>query len=221
MDNDAARSSGSRDREPAQSRRTSSAKRARPETIFIYVLLLKGKRVYTGKTGDPPTRFTGHASRSSQCRLVRDAFKEHGRDKFTLKVLMSCSAADADTNESLWIIKNKTMYPDGYNLRHGASAGEGLSDNHIGPVLSGVVPFEREADEIDTEVKCWSALAEVLREGDVVEEREDARDEATKRAVDKTLKAVLLKTHPDRVGDRSFTATEVTALVNSVRRETL
>ena len=74
------------------------AKRARPETMVIYALLLEGNFVYTGKTANPDARLGSHASRSSQCRLVRNAFKKHGRAKFTLKVLMRCSADPPDTS---------------------------------------------------------------------------------------------------------------------------
>jgi len=197
------------------------AKRARPETMVIYALLLEGNFVYTGKTANPDARLASHASRSSQCRLVRNAFKKHGRAKFTLKVLMRCSAADADANESSWIVKNNTLHPNGFNLRHGAAAGEDLSDKQIVPAFSGVVPFEGEADEAEAEGESWSDLADVLREGDAVDEKEAAQEEATKRAVDAALKAVLRETHPDRAGDRTFTATEVAALVNSVREEAL
>jgi hypothetical protein len=41
---------------------------------------------------------------------------------------MVCSLEDAKKNESLWILKNKTMYPGGYNLVHGSTAGNVESD---------------------------------------------------------------------------------------------
>jgi len=63
----------------------------------------------------------------------------------------------------------------------------------------------------------WTRLARTPCEGDAVDEKEAAQEEATKRAVDAALKAVLRETHPDRAGDRTFTATEVAALVNAVR----
>ena len=158
------------------------AKRARPETVVIYALLLEGNFVYTGKTANPDARLASHASRSSRCRLVRNAFKKHGRSKFTLKVLMRCNAADADANESSWIVKNNTMHPNGFNLRHGAAAGEDLSDKQIVPAFSGVVPFEGEADEMEAEGECWSDLAEVFREGETVDEKEAKEREEEQQA---------------------------------------
>ena len=101
-------------------------------------------------------------------------------------------------------------------MRHCASAGEEYSDSEIVPSFSGVVPFEGDADEVDAEVKSWSNVAEVLEEGEMTED--PAPEETTKRAVDNALKAVLRETHPDRAGERSFTSTEVAAIVNGLRR---
>jgi hypothetical protein len=195
-------------------------------TIYGLVLVPEGRVVYTGRTNDPDRRLAQHARRSSQCRLVRNAFKKHGRKSFRLDVLMRCRAADAKANEAAWILKNGTLYPCGYNLTHGATAGEELDlAKQLVPAFAGVVPFEGEEEAVEAISESWVDLAQVLAEGKVAEEqreeaeqREAEKREAAKRAVDGAFRSVLRETHPDRAGaERSFTANEVAALLNAAR----
>ena len=123
---------------------------------------------------------------------------------------MRCHDTDADTNESHWIIQNKTLYPDGYNLRHGSTAGEeqdGL-DAAIVPVCTGIVPFKDMADEAQACAEGWEDVAEMI--GDLDEPSNEA---------DAMCKDFLRQVHPDaQVGQsRSYSANEVAAMLNAVR----
>lgn len=93
--------------------------------VFIYGLFsnVHNRIMYTGRTLSPEERMKQHGYKSSKCRLVRQAFHEHGSATFSMRILMLCSLDDAKRNESMWIIKNKTMFPGGYNLAHGSTAG--------------------------------------------------------------------------------------------------
>lgn len=92
---------------------------------FIYGLFseVHNRIMYTGRTLSPEERMKQHGFASSKCRLVRQAFQEHGSANFSMRIIISCSLDDAKRNESMWIIKNNTMYPGGYNLVHGSNAG--------------------------------------------------------------------------------------------------
>lgn len=92
-------------------------------TIYSLIDTLTYTPVYTGKTVDTDRRLKQHASDSSSCRLVRQFVRKHGRSRIAIRPLVRCSAADADTNESFYIVKNNTLYPNGLNLRHGSMAG--------------------------------------------------------------------------------------------------
>lgn len=102
---------------------------------FIYGLFseVHNRIMYTGRTLSPEERMKQHGYKSNKCRLVRQAFQEHGSANFSMRILMLCSLEDAKKNESLWIVKNKTMYPEGYNLVHGSTAGHIESDCEIMP----------------------------------------------------------------------------------------
>jgi len=95
--------------------------------ITIYKLIYKpeNRAVYTGRTKNLlEDRFKQHASRTSGCRLVRNAIRRYGMSKFAIEPIVRCHPDDADTNESYYIMANKTLHPDGYNLRHGSKAGD-------------------------------------------------------------------------------------------------
>ena len=59
-------------------------------TIYALVYIPTGKRVYTGRTKDPDRRLGQHASKGSKCRLVKNAFRKHGRKSFALEPIMRC-----------------------------------------------------------------------------------------------------------------------------------
>jgi len=114
---------------------------------------------------------------------------------------------DADTNESYYIIAENTMHPNGYNLRHGAAAGvEKDSDQQIALTTTGIVPFNGAASELNAQAEAVQDVAELC------EGVEDVTD------VEETCLNFLREVHPDKAGDRSFSAAEVTAMLNAVRK---
>lgn len=139
------------------------------------------------------------------------SFRKHGRKCFSLEPIMRCYASDADVNESYWIIQNQTLYPNGYNLRHGSMAGEegsGSLDTALVPTCTGVIPFTGFADEANACAEAWSDVAEMASGAD------DAADE-----VDALCRDLLRQVHPDAHGGetRTYTAGEVAAMLNAVR----
>ena len=178
-------------------------------TIYALVYIPTGKRVYTGRTKDPDRRLGQHASKGSKCRLVKNAFRKHGRKSFALEPIMRCRDSDGDANESFWIIQNKTLYPDGYNLRHGSMAGEDdVLATALVPTCTGVVPFNGLADEVRACAEGWESVAEI------VEGLDDSANDA-----DDLCKDLLRQVHPDAHGGESrvYTAGDVSAMLNAVR----
>ena len=180
-------------------------------TIYALTYLPTGARVYTGRTKDPDRRLAQHASRGSKCRLVRNAFRKYGRKNFGLEPILRCHEADADANESFWIIENKTLYPDGYNLRHGSKAGEEDDDSLATALVTactGVIPFTDFADEALACAEGWADVAEMA--GDL---------ESSTNEADELCKDFLRQVHPDAHGEeiRVYSADEVAAMLNAVR----
>ena len=133
----------------------------------IYCLILKDKRVYVGKTCAAASRFSSHATPSSGCRLVREAFQKHGKRAFRMEILLRCKESDADANESMWIIKANTLFPEGYNLRHGAMAGvDTNSSNTMVNFCPGDIQFQCSCEDAEAEGEAWAAVEAMLRVSD-------------------------------------------------------
>ena len=197
---------------PMEGRSSSSGKRQRSHsdakivTIYALIFVPTGRRVYTGRTADPDRRLVQHASRGSKCRLVRAAFRKHGRSNFTIEPILRCRAADADVNESYWIIQNSTLYPGGYNLRHGSMAGDEKGDCAIVPACTGVIPFRGFADEAEACSEAWADVASIA------EHMEPSTSDASGLCND-----LLRKVHPDVGGERTYRSTEVAAMLNQIK----
>ena len=127
-------------------------------TIYKLVFLPENRPVYTGRTKDLVNRMQQHASRHSQCRLVRNAIRRHGIKSFTIEPIMWCKADDADVNESYWIMQNNTLYPNGYNLRHGSKAGEEVNPR------STLVPFMSDVDKGQAIQAAWYDVGLIVGE---------------------------------------------------------
>jgi group I intron endonuclease len=78
---------------------------------------------YVGYTTDPQARWEAHRHNQGS-RLVFQAIKKYGVDKFTFEVI----AKDTVENEQQYINDHNTMAPNGYNLTEGGS----LPPNHKG-----------------------------------------------------------------------------------------
>ena len=196
---------------PKRHKASSSTKGDEIVTIYALIYLPTGARVYTGRTKDPDRRLAQHAAKGSKCRLVRNAFRKYGRKSFGLEPILRCRASDADANESFWIIENKTLYPDGYNLRHGSKAGEEDDDSlatALVPMCTGVIPFTDFADEALARAEGWTDVAEMA--GGL---------ESSTNEADELCKDFLRQVHPDAHGGetRAYSADEVAAMLNAVR----
>ena len=75
-------------------------------------------------------RFRCHISeafseKKNQCHYLNNAIRKYGKEGFSLQLLRTCSLEDADLIESEEILKNDSLFPNGYNLNTG-----GKSSNH-------------------------------------------------------------------------------------------
>ena len=180
-------------------------------TIYALIFIPTNTIVYTGRTKQQlHDRFSQHGSRKSNCRLVRNAFRKHGRKAFRIEPIMRCDAEVGAVNETHWIIKNNTLHPNGYNLRHGDLAGEEFDNlaSAIVPACTGIVPFNGVADEARACAEAWGDVAEMTEELD-----------NTHGDVDGLCKELLKQVHPDAHGShsKSFSAHDVAAMLNAVR----
>ncbi len=96
------------------------------DTIYsIYIITNTiNDLVYIGMTKDPiKVRFQTHCRKSSECRLMRDAIQELGKERFHIEALAnSKSYSDADFLERSFIsLYDSTRREKGYNLSDGGS----------------------------------------------------------------------------------------------------
>lgn len=180
-------------------------------TIYKVVHIPSGRAVYTGRSNDPHRRLREHGNRSSGCRLIRDAIRSEGIDCFRVEPIVRCAPEDADANESHYIIINGTMHPQGYNLCHGSTAGAPApGERRMQPVgTTTVVHFDGPADEMRARGEANVAFAELCEE----EEAPHGLDD-----VQKTVRRLMRQVHPDRAGERSFSNSEVLAMLQRVRK---
>jgi len=83
--------------------------------------------VYFGVTKNPITRMAGHASSTTPTRsYLKNAIKKHGRDKFTLQVLVKGTQAYCYELEKKAIEAFNTLSPNGYNLCEGGRGATGI-----------------------------------------------------------------------------------------------
>ena len=184
-------------------------------TIYKLVRVADGKALYTGATCDPSQREREHKSVHSQCRLVRQYVRKHGKRSLRLEAQMQCRFEDRDVNESHYIVLNNTLYhpssnPDGLNLRHGSRAGaeeDSVGDSSIVPACRGLVPIGNVADEAMAESDAFADFARICT---------DLDDRTTE--IGTVCNELLRETHPDKANGRMFSATEVAAMLNSVKR---
>ena len=170
-------------------------------TIYIIIEKATSKVVYVGQTCNLKERWRQHSSYKSQCRLVRKAFLKEGKASFEIQALMYCNEADADKNESFMITKLNTIYPNGLNLRCGNMAGE--EDGYaLAERCTEIVAFKDACEETEATAEAWNHVAEMLKEGDNVED---------------TCKKWLKEVHPDVAKQETYTNTEVAAMLNDIR----
>lgn len=175
-------------------------------TIYKLVFKPENRVVYTGKTCNTQKRLKQHASKTSGCRLIRNAIRRHGISQFSIEPIVKCQSADADANESYYIVANNTMYPNGYNLRHGSEVGEDSDEDvRVATFTRGIISFKNVTDQLRSQMDATADLIEIC------EDLEDCS------VVDEVCRDLLRDVHPDRAGERSFSANEVAAMLNTVR----
>jgi len=194
---------------PEKKRKTTNRDTTKSDgLVTIYKLVFKpeNRTVYTGRTNNMDRRFKQHASKTSGCRLVRNAIRRHGIGQFSIEPIVKCQPADADANESYYIIANNTMHPNGYNLHHGSGVGEDSEEEtRVATSTRGIVSFKNATDQLRSQMDATADMMEIC------EDLEDCS------AVEEVCRDLLRDVHPDRAGERSFSANEVAAMLNTVR----
>ena len=145
-------------------------------TIYKLIYKPKNRAVYTGRTKNHlEDRFKQHAARTSGCRLVRNAIRRYGMGKFAIEPIVRCHADDADANESYYIMANKTLHPDGYNLRHGSKAGdESERESQLVPSASRSGVCENVQNELQAHSDAMADLVSLCDEAEESADDEDA-----------------------------------------------
>lgn len=89
--------------------------------IYKHTCTTSGKS-YIGQTKNLSKRTEEHKRPSSSCLALRNAIRQHGWESFTTEVLCENLTLDqANTLEEQLIISHQTLYPCGYNLKHGGN----------------------------------------------------------------------------------------------------
>lgn len=94
---------------------------------FIYIITSPSGKSYVGQTVNwIEDRFKRHRTNNGGCRAIQNAILKYGWDACH-KTWFECDDADLDLYERHYIAVFGTMYPTGYNLKHGGTGGR-LSD---------------------------------------------------------------------------------------------
>lgn len=82
--------------------------------------------IYIGQTteDDVNVRWKYHLRNGSNCRLLKNAIKEYGKQSFIFTIICICFDEDLNRFEIDYINKLNSLYPNGYNLRHGGNHGK-------------------------------------------------------------------------------------------------
>ena len=133
-------------------------------TVYKIIYTTENRAVYTGRTKHPERRLREHRSASSKCRLLRNAIRCHGIGKYVIEPIIRCHESDADVNESHYIMANNTLYPNGYNLRHGSKAGVHVESEHSLVPCGRTIRFKDMADEMLAQGEVMQELGEMCSE---------------------------------------------------------
>lgn len=83
--------------------------------------------VYIGVTKNPRTRMNAHAcSKTPTKSIIKNAIQKHGRDKFTLQVLLTSTQEYCYEMERKAIEAYNTLKPNGYNICTGGLGAIGI-----------------------------------------------------------------------------------------------
>jgi hypothetical protein len=62
------------------------------------------------------------SSKKNQCHYLNNAIRKYGSQNFSLELITTCNISDANIIESEEILKNNSLYPNGYNLNKGGNS---------------------------------------------------------------------------------------------------
>lgn len=93
-------------------------------------------------------RLNGHISeafskKKNQCHYLNNSIRKYGKDEFIVELLELCPINSSDEIESSYITKLDTMFPNGYNLKHGTRTTR-LSEEGKRRVSNGVYEYYKE-----------------------------------------------------------------------------
>jgi hypothetical protein len=63
-----------------------------------------------------------YSNKKNQCHYLNNAIRKYGSNNFKLELIQNCSIEDSDKFESEEIIKNNSLFPNGYNLNTGGKS---------------------------------------------------------------------------------------------------
>jgi hypothetical protein len=91
------------------------------------------------------SRFRTHVSeafsdKKCQCHYLNNAIRKYGTENFGVQLLRCCKIEDADVIESEEILKNNSLFPNGYNLNTGGKSAR-HTDESRKRVSEGVVNY--------------------------------------------------------------------------------
>lgn len=93
--------------------------------IYKITNAINGKQ-YVGQTKDFRRRKVQHL-RAINSSAIASSIKKYGASAFQFEVVEYCDHAVVDEREVYWISELDTMYPNGYNLKTGGTAGNKFS----------------------------------------------------------------------------------------------
>ena len=92
--------------------------------VYLVTNKVNGKK-YVGQSLQPDikTRWNSHRSIKKRTvgRILHNAYKKYGFDKFDYKIICICFDEDTNKYEEEYIKKYNTLYPNGYNLLQGGN----------------------------------------------------------------------------------------------------
>ena len=62
------------------------------------------------------------SSKKKQCHYLNSAIRKYGSSNFSLELIKNCKLEDSDKIESEEILKNNSLFPNGYNLNTGGKS---------------------------------------------------------------------------------------------------
>jgi len=90
-------------------------------------------------------RFRSHISeafsnKKNQCHYLNSSIRKHGKENFKVELLKNCSIKNADVIESEEIIRNNSLFPNGYNLNTGGKSAKHTEESRK-RVSTGVINY--------------------------------------------------------------------------------